>query len=475
MKEKKKRTPTLVEAIIVLLLVIVAIIGSNQLGAEMQLALFLGAFVALISCLYFRVPWENTQSTVLKSMADMMIPIIILMDVGIMVGAWIIGGTVPSLMYYGLKIVSPMLILPITFLCCMIMSVFTGTSFGSIATMGLAFTGVAIGAGVPVPMVVGAAVSGSWFGDKMSPMSDSVNLISAVTGISLYSHIGSMMFTSVPAAVVVFIIYTVMSISTSSGNASLDQIDTMMADLAANFDISIIALIPAVLMLVVSVMKIPAILGLSGVAIFSIFFAMFMQGESLGAVLDAAVNGYVSNTGIEMIDTILTRGGLLSMMATVALVLLAGLMGGALQASGILHVIMEKGIMRVVRSMRSLVLSGMIYTYIILFASGNQQLGAIMTAPMFREEYDKMGIHRKVLSRSIGDTATDGAPLVPWSVASAYIVGVLGCDLSYIPYAMLCYVIPIFTTIYALTGLFTWNSDGTPYLKRKKQKKIEAQ
>ena len=292
MKEKKKRTPTLVEAIIVLLLVIVAIIGSNQLGAEMQLALFLGAFVALISCLYFRVPWENTQSTVLKSMADMMIPIIILMDVGIMVGAWIIGGTVPSLMYYGLKIVSPMLILPITFLCCMIMSVFTGTSFGSIATMGLAFTGVAIGAGVPVPMVVGAAVSGSWFGDKMSPMSDSVNLISAVTGISLYSHIGSMMFTSVPAAVVVFIIYTVMSISTSSGNASLDQIDTMMADLAANFDISIIALIPAVLMLVVSVMKIPAILGLSGVAIFSIFFAMFMQGESLGGSV-VVINGLI--------------------------------------------------------------------------------------------------------------------------------------------------------------------------------------
>ena len=193
----------------------------------------------------------------------MLIPILILMDVGIMIGAWIIGGTVPSLMYYGLKLVAPALVLPLAFILCALMSIFTGTSFGSIATMGLALTGVAVGAGVPVPMVVGAVVAGAHVGDKMSPMSDSTNLASAVTGANLYAHIGSMMYTTIPAFVIALVLYIVLGLRYSSDSANLDEIHLMMRTLEETFDISLWALIPALLMLAVSILRIPAILGLT--------------------------------------------------------------------------------------------------------------------------------------------------------------------------------------------------------------------
>lgn len=466
MKEKTARTPSLTVSLIILLLVIAVVIVGSWLGIGMEMALFLGALVAIISCLCLKMPWADVEASLFKSLSDMLVPILILIDVGIMVGAWIIGGTVPSLMYYGLKLVSPAAVLPLAFVLCALMSIFTGTSFGSIATMGLALTGVAAGAGVPIPMVVGAVVAGAHVGDKMSPMSDSTNLASAVTGAKLYDHIGSMMYTTIPAALISLAIYIILGMRYASGGASMDDIELMLQTLDGNFHISLIALIPAILMLVVSVLKIPAILGLSCCAVFSLVFASVLQGVSLVDVMSAGLNGYVSDTGVAMVDTILSRGGLLSMMGTVALVLLAGLMGGALQASGVLTVIVQKGLMRMVRSARSLVISTMLYCYTILFVSGNQMLGAIITGPTFEEAYDEMDVDRKVLSRAIGDTTIVGSGLVPWGVTAVYTMGVLGCDASFIPYEFFCYIVPIFTVICALTGFATWHKDGTPYWKK---------
>ncbi len=440
----------------------------------MEMSLFLGALVAISACLCLRVPWANVEKALFKSLSDMLVPIIILMDVGIMIGAWIIGGTVPSLMYYGLKLVSPAAVLPLAFVLCAVMSIFTGTSFGSIATMGLALTGVAAGAGIPIPMVVGAVVAGAHVGDKMSPMSDSTNLASAVTGANLYEHIGSMMYTTVPAAIISLGIYIVLGMRYGGTGANMETIQLMISTLAANFNISIAALIPALLMLIVSVLKIPAILGLSGCAVFSMIFAALMQKASLVSVMGAGLNGYVSDTGVALVDTILSRGGLLSMMGTILLILLAGLMGGALQASGVLTVIVEKGLMKMVKSARSLVISTMLYCYTMLFVSGNQMLGAIITGPTFETAYDEMDVSRKVLSRAIGDTTIVGSGLVPWGVTAVYSMGVLGCDSSFIPYEFFCYIVPVFTALFAVTGFATWHKDGTPYWKKAKKPDVAA-
>lgn len=466
-KEKKRRVPSVLEASIYLVLVIAVVVAGIRLGIGSQMSLFLGAVVAMVTGLLLGVPWSEIQESMLKVINNSMVAILILLIVGIMIGAWIIGGTVPSLMYFGLKIVSPSIILPLTFVLCAVMSVFTGTSFGSIATMGLALTGVAMGMGIPVPMVVGAVISGAYFGDKLSPMSDNTNMGSAMAGTSLFEHIGSMMYTTLPATLITLVLYVILGLRYASGAMDTTNIDLMMTTLDSTFNISIIAIIPAIMMLVVSVLKIPAILGLSGCAVFSLIFAMLLQNVSPLAVLKAGFSGYVSETGVALVDTILTRGGINAMMGTVALVIIASLMGGALQASGVLSVVVEDGLMKMIKNRTALVVVTMVYSYFILLISGNQVLGLVMVGPTMQPAYDDLDLDRKVLSRAMADTTTVAAPLVPWSTACAYTMGVLGVTAAYIPYAFLCYTVPIFTVICAVTGFGMWHKDGTPYWKKK--------
>ena len=449
-KERKgERNLSVGGAALILLVVFATIILTIRAGVGTNMALLLGAFEAMIACLLLRKPWQDVQNPIIEFMSGTLVVIIILIDVGVMVGAWIIGGTVPSLMYYGLKLITPALVVPMAFLLCAVMSIFTGTSFGSIATMGIAVTGVAIGIGVPMPLVAGAVVAGAHVGDKMSPMSDSTNLCSGVTGVDLYEHIGAMMHTTVPAAIISLVIYFIMGMKYASGEAADENVQLMLHTLAQNFDISI--------------------LGLTSCAIFSIFYAVLLQDVSLMDVMQTALNGYISDTGVDLVDGILNRGGINSMMGTVGMIILACMMGGALQATGALSVIMDKVLLRKMNTPKSLVIISMIYNYLILAVSGNQMLGAVMSGPTFSESYDKMNIHRKVLSRCMGDTAINGSALIPWSVATVYAVVVLGTgDASFIPYEFFCYIVPIFTLVSACTGWAMWHSDGTRFHGRKK-------
>lgn len=467
-KVRSRRVPSLLESAVALLLVCSVIVIGLQQGIGSQMSLFLGACIAIGEALFFGVPWDEIQEAFLKVLSDSLIPIIILMIVGIMVGAWLAGGTVPAIMYYGLKLCSPAIILPLTFILCSVMSVFTGTSFGSIATMGLAFTGVAMGMGIPAPMVVGAVVSGAYFGDKLSPMSDSTNIASAMTGADLYEHIGSMMYSTVPATILCVVIYALLGMKYSAMAMDNSTILAMTGALEDGFNLSPVVIIPAVMMLVVSVLKVPAILGLSVCALISVVFAMVSQGLGFVEVMSACFAGYTSETGMELVDTILSRGGLTSMMETVALVIMAGIMGGALNSSGIIQVLVDEALMKMVKSEKSLVAATMVYSYFILLISGSQPLGVVMGGTAFKGVYKKMDVHKKVLSRALADTSTLAAPLVPWSVAAAYITGVLGVNMGYVKYSFLCWIVPVFTVLCALSGIGMWRDDGTAFNRRKK-------
>lgn len=469
--EKGERKLGVPGAVLILAIVFTTIIAGIRAGIGTNMALFLGAFESMVACLVLRKKWDDVQNPIMEFLSGTLVVIIILIDVGVMVGAWIIGGTVPSLMYYGLKLITPGLVVPMAFLLCTVMSIFTGTSFGSIATMGIAVTGVALGIGVPMPLVAGAVVAGAHVGDKMSPMSDSTNLCSAVTGVDLYEHIGSMMHTTVPAALISLVIYFVLGMRYTSSAGTDENVRLMLNTLDANFHISMLSLVPAVLMIVIAVKKIPAVLGLTGCAVFSIFYSMIMEHVSFIQVMQAALNGYVSDTGVELVDGILNRGGMTSMMGTVGMMILACMMGGALQATGALKVFMDRILMKMMKTPTSLVIVTIIYNYLILCVSGNQMLGAVMSGPAFNETYDKMNVHRKVLSRVMGDTAINGSALIPWSTATVYAMGVLGTgNADFIPYEFFCYIVPIFTVIAAVTGWATWHSDGTPFKVKRKEK-----
>ena len=458
-KERTPRQPKVWEALLALIFVIAVVVAAIRTKVGIQMGLAMGGCTAIVFALLMGNKWSDIQNTVKRVVGDSATMLLILLSVGMMVGIWIIGGTVPTLLYYGLKICSPNIIVPLAFVLCAITSLFTGTSFGSIATMGLALFGVGTSMGISAPLMAGAVCSGAFFGDKMSPLSDTTNVAADMSGTPLYDHIGSMMYTTVPATVICLVLYTVLGIRNASANADLSNIELILDTLGANFNISVIALVPAVLVLLTSALKVPAVPAMLGCTAISGVFACLLQKISLSAMLGAAMNGFSSDTGVAMVDKILSRGGMTSMYSTVAIIILSATMGAVLEKSGVIDSLVNNVLLKAVHKPCGLILSTMVYCYSLLLISGHQVMPIILGGRTFRPAYDRMGIQSKVLSRTLEDTCTIGAPMVPWGTSCAYMFSVLGIGIAYIPYAFLCYIVPLFAILYACTGWFVWHKE----------------
>lgn len=458
-KERTPRQPKVWEALLALIVVIAVVVAAIRTKVGIQMGLAMGGCTAIVFALLMGNKWSDIQDTVKRVVGDSATTLLILLSVGMMVGIWIIGGTVPTLLYYGLKICSPNIIVPLAFVLCAITSLFTGTSFGSIATMGLALFGVGTSMGISAPLMAGAVCSGAFFGDKMSPLSDTTTVAADMSGTPLYDHIGSMMYTTVPATVICLVLYTVLGIRNASANADLSNIELILDTLGANFNISVIALVPAVLVLLTSALKVPAVPAMLGCTAVSGVFACLLQKISLSAMLGAAMNGFSSDTGVAMVDKILSRGGMTSMYSTVAIIILSATMGAVLEKSGVIDSLVNNVLLKAVHKPCGLILSTMVYCYSLLLISGHQVMPIILGGRTFRPAYDRMGIQSKVLSRTLEDTCTIGAPMVPWGTSCAYMFSVLGIGIAYIPYAFLCYIVPLFAILYACTGWFVWHKE----------------
>lgn len=240
----------------------------------------------------------------------------------------------------------------------------------------------------------------------------------------------------------------------------------MQDTLASAFHLHPICLLPLAMVLILAVLRVPSILAMGFSAVVSILLAAVTQHASISSIMTVALNGYVSDTGVSMVDAILTRGGIKSMVGTFALMLFAAFMAGALSASGILDVFVG-GLMKIVKSARSLIVSTLIFGWGIIVLTGNQMLGIVIPGKAMGELYDQLDVNRKVLSRSLEDSATIAAAIVPWSTAAAYIMGVLGIGAGYIPYAVFCYIVPVFSIVCAFTGFGVWNSAGEKIWKKK--------
>jgi len=475
MKGKERRLPTIPESIIALLLVIGVIITGIQLsiggpGAPSAIkSLFLGMIVAGAIALYLGNTWADIQKEMIKVVSDSLIAIIILLIIGSLIGVWMIGGTVPSLIYYGLMFCTPDIMLPLTFLLCAVASLATGTSFGTMSTMGLALVGVGTGLGMPPHVVAGAAVSGAYFGDKMSPVSDTTLMAAAMTKVPLYEHIFSMFYTTIPATIVCIAIYYFIGLRYAGGIIDDGNIAVITGGLNNLFFITPVALIPALMVLLISAFKIPALPGLSVCWIVSVLLAMYLQGATFVQTMSASMNGFRPDTGVALIDTLLRRSGMVMMQNTIFLIILACAMGGALSQSGVFSVFVQ-GLFKIIKRPQELVVGTMVYCYAILLMSGNQVLGIILGGPTFQDAYREMDLNPKVLSRTLEATCTIGAPLVPWSTAALFAYSVMGVEpLDYIPYALLGFIVPIFVLICTYTGFGMWRADGTPMWGKKNQ------
>ena len=407
--------------------------------------------------------WRDLEGGIFRVINVSLPSVSILIIVGMLIGTWIAAGTVPSLIYYGLILLSPEVFLAAAMILCAVVSVSLGTSWGTVGTVGLALMGIGAGFGIPPYWTAGAVVSGAFFGDKVSPLSDTTNLAPAVTGAKLFDHIRNLMPTTVPAMLVALVIYTVVGFTlVESDQASFARIDAITSALQAGFDISPLMLAPAVLVIALAVTKNPPIPSLFAGAVAGGLLAVFAQGAGLHDTFTFANDGYAMETGVEEIDTLLSRGGIQSMMWTISLVLLALGFGGALERTGCLQAIIGALVKRVKRfaGIQASATAAAVSTNLV---AGDPYLSIALPGRMFAPVYRGMGYSTLNLSRAVEEGGTLVSPLIPWNAGGAFVITALALgiregemiNLLYIPFAFACWLSPLIGITYAATGKFS--------------------
>ena len=408
-----------------------------------------------------RRDWHGMEESFLKVVKIGLPAMIILMGVGMLIGAWIIAGTVPTILYYGFSIFSPSSFLVSVCLICSIISVATGTSWGTVGTVGLAMMGIGLGLGIPPSLTGGAIVSGAFFGDKMSPLSDTTNLTPAAAGVDLWEHIRGMLPTTVPAMVTALIIYAWIGMGYGAENVDLTSIRDIQASLAANYNLSIITLLPAVVVVIAAVMKMPAIpTVLSGVVVAGLV-AFFMQGVGVHDIFNVLQNGFVSETGFAVVDQLLSKGGVMSMTWVVTLTIFALAFVGAIEHYGTLKAIMAK-INKMVKSRFGLVITTYASTLGVGTLIGDVYTTLVLPGRLLKDKYQEMGYKRTTLTRSIEDTGTLLSPLIPWNMGGSFVAATLGiATLTYAPFAFACWLSPLFGLLWVVLNKFIPREEPT--------------
>ena len=372
--------------------------------------------------------------------------------IGVLVAALSAAGTVPSLIYYGVDLLDSSIFLPAGLILCSVMSLATGTAWGTIGTIGVVLMGLGEALGIPLPLVAGMVVSGASFGDQMSPVSDTTNLAAMSAETDLYAHIRSMLYTTVPSYVLALVAFTAVGLNYADQSLDVQNLVVLKDALAGEFVIGVSALLPLAVLLVLSVRRVaaePSMLASVGVAV---ILAVAVQGRGVVDVVNSLNTGYVSNTGLEQIDTLLTRGGVQSMMWTLSLALIALALGGLLDRAGFVHVLLRGLLARITRSatlMTTTIASGIVAN----MSMGEGYLSIIFGGQIFKKSYEADGLERHLLSRCLEEGATLSTSLIPWTTSGAFCMGALGMSaLDYAPWAFFNYITPLMSIILAYMG-----------------------
>jgi NhaC family Na+:H+ antiporter len=459
-------------------LIFVMAIGIIVYGADVHIPMFIGVIAAACMALYLGYDWDTIEVAMKDGIYNALQAVIILAVVGVLVGIWILGGVVPAMIYYGLKLLSPSIFLVAALLICSITSLATGTAWGTMGTMGLALMGIATGLGIPAPMAAGAIISGSYFGDKMSPLSDTTNLAPAMAGTDVFTHVKFMMLPTAIAYGISIIGFGIMGFmySNSGNGADLTAVTEMSNGLTAQFSINPLLLLPPVIVIVAVALKVPAIPGITlGIISGAIIGAIAQGGIGFGDILDAGMNGYTSSTGVEAIDKLLTSGGLTRMLYSISLTIIAMMFGGIMEKTHQLDVLVEK-ILKIAKKPASLVLTTEATCLLSNATMPEQYISIVVPGRMYADTYRKMGLHPKTLSNALESSGTVTSALIPWNTCGVYILGVLGVStFQYLPYALFNILMPITTAIMAYMGYALADKDGYRMTKRAQAKKAQEQ
>ena len=466
MKREKKQA-SLFDAILCLgflvavLFTSLVVLKKYEISAHIPL-LVGGIFTACIAIFKLGFTWRELEEGILSTINTTMPSILILLIVGILIGTWIISGVVPSMIYYGLNILSPSIFLVATTIICAIVSIATGSSWTTAGTIGIALLGIGSALGIPKEVIAGAIISGAYFGDKMSPLSDTTNLAPAMAGSNLFDHIRHMLYSTVPAMLISLVIYAFLGMKYAGHSIDTSQISQIQNALASSYNtLSPLLLLVPVIVIVLVILKVPAIPGLIIGTILGGLVAIFFQGASLQNVLEVAQVGYTSHSGMLFVDELLTRGGLNSMLDTVSLMLCALTLGGILEKTGMLEAL-ARFILRFAKGTFGLV-AATIFTCIgTNIAVADQYLAIVIPGSMYKEAFKKQGLDPKNLSRTLEDSATITSPLIPWNTCGAYMSATLAVNsFAFLPFAFFNILCPIVSLTLAATGIGITKLDNT--------------
>jgi len=372
--------------------------------------------------------------------------------IGVLIAAYIESGTIGGLIYYGVDLLHPTVFLPAGLVLCSFMSLATGTAWGTIGTIGIVLMGLGEALGIPLPLVAGMVVSGASFGDKMSPVSDTTNLAAMSADTDLYSHIYSMLYTTVPTYVICLIIFTVLGLSYSGQTASVQELLLLKQHLDIEFAIGPLTLLPLIVLLVLSLKRMPAEISMLGSVATAVVLAVAMQDRTVSEVLNSLHSGYVANTGLERLDVLLTRGGIQSMMWTMSLALLALSLGGILDRVGFVRVLLS-GLLKRIKRTASLMATTIGAGVVANMSMGEAYLSIIFGGQIFKDAYAEDNLEKHMLSRCLEEGATLTTSLIPWTTSGAFITGVLAMSpLEFAPWTFFNYINPLLSIALAYMG-----------------------
>ncbi|WP_313757008.1 Na+/H+ antiporter NhaC [Tissierella sp.] len=452
--KKAARKPYLWEASLSFVFLIIVMGTSIYFyGANPHIPMLIGTLFASLIAMKIGFTWNEIEKAMFDGIYQALQAVIILAIIGVLIGLWLLSGVVPSMIYYGLAILKPGIFLVATVLICSITSLATGTSWGTAGTIGIALIGIAKGLGIPVPVAAGAIISGAYFGDKMSPLSDTTNLAPAVSGTDVFTHVKNMVPSTLTSYGITLVIFLIMGFKYGGEGVDISGINAIREGISSSFNISPLLLIPPIAVIVSIAFKLPAIPGITIGIVLGGIFGVVMQGAHLGDLLTAAYEGFTSETGIEMIDELLSAGGLNGMMYSISLTIIAMMFGGIMEKTGQLEVIVGAVLKRVKR-IGSLV-TMTIFTCVVSNATMPEQyISIVVPGRMYAKSYREKGLHPKVLSNTLESAGTLTSALIPWNTCGAFLYSILGVTaFEYGRYAFFNYLTPIIVIIFAYLGL----------------------
>lgn len=489
MSEEKKtsgRMPKLWEACITLVILIAVLaVGIMYYEVDPHVPMFVGVCAAALMAMYLGYKWEEIEKSMMDGIYKALQSCCILIIVGILIGVWIDAGVVPSMVYYGLKILHPAIFFIAVVLICSITSLATGTSWGTMGTMGVAFMGIGFGLGMDPGMTAGAILSGAYFGDKMSPLSDTTNLAPAMAGTDVMSHVKAMLLPTAVTYGITLVAFGVLgAMQYHGGDADLSRVTEFASALNAAeggvFHINPLLLLPPVIVIVAVAMKVPAIPGITlGIFVGAALGLIFQPNCNLGSLFDFGINGYsFSDEALAMFDATLSEetaytmtrllesGGILNMMFSVSMTIIAMMFGGIMEDTHQLEVVVNQ-IKKLAKGPAGLVALTEVTCVFSNMTMPEQYISIVVPGRMYAEEYRKMGLHPTVLSSALESAGTVTSALIPWNTCGAFISKTLDIDVvKYGPWALFNWMMPVVNILFAAAGLTLKDLDNKPFRKK---------